>query len=199
MAARSGSVQRRTRETNVSVALAVDGSGRADIRTGIGMLDHLLEQLAHHGLLDLTVTAEGDLERDPHHMVEDVAIALGHALDQALGQRLGIVRMGHAIVPLDEALALVAVDLSGRGFAAVAAEFTGPRLGQLPTQLIAHFLSTFAVAGRLNLHARLLAGHDDHHRAEAIFKALARSLAMAVQLDVRRRGQVPSTKGTLEA
>lgn len=198
MAERKGSVQRQTRETSVSVVLEVDGSGRADIHTGVGLLDHLLEQLAHHGLLDLTVTAEGDLERDAHHMVEDVAIALGRALDQALGQRAGIVRMGHAIVPLDEALALVAVDLSGRGFAALAAEFSDPRLGQLPTQLITHFLATFATEGRFNLHVRLLAGQDDHHRAEAIFKALARALAMAAQVDPRRGSQVPSTKGTLE-
>lgn len=199
MVGRSADFQRQTGETKVAVTLVVDGSGIADVHTGIGMLDHMLEQLAYHGLMDLTIAAEGDLGRDAHHTVEDVAIALGRALAEALGDRRGIVRMGHAVVPLDEALALVAVDLSGRGFAAVEADFGIPQIGQLPTQLIGHFLSTFAIEGRFNLHVRLLAGSDDHHRAEAIFKALARALAAAVLIDPRRAGQTPSTKGTLGA
>lgn len=195
--ARSAKIERQTRETSVSVELNVDGTGIADISTGIGMLDHMVEQLGHHGLFDLTVRAKGDLDRDAHHTVEDVAITLGKALNEALGERRGIVRMAHAIVPLDETLALVAIDLSNRPFAAIEAQFTTDMIGELPTQLIEHFLASFATEGRFNLHVRLLAGDNDHHRAEAIFKALARSLAAAVTIDPRREGQVPSTKGTL--
>lgn len=197
MTGRKARYERRTKETQVAVTLDLDGSGSAEVSTGVGMLDHLVEQIAHHGLMDLSVEATGDLDRDAHHTVEDIAIALGRALDQALGERKGIARMGHALVPLDEALAMVALDLSGRSYASIEAEFSGQMLGQLPTQLIFHFLSTFAVEGRLSLHVRLLAGQDDHHRAEAIFKALARSLSDAVQLDPRRKGSVPSTKGAL--
>ncbi len=195
---RTGQYARQTQETNVTVTIGLDGSGAADVDTGIGMLDHMLRQLSTHGLFDLDVKATGDLEVDSHHTVEDVAICLGRALDAALGDKAGITRMGSAIVPLDEALALVAVDLSGRGAAAVDVPLTGYRLGTLQTEMIAHFLDTFAIQGNLTLHVRLLAGENDHHKAEAVFKALARALSQAVQLDPRRRESVPSSKGSLE-
>ena len=195
---RSGQHARQTQETDVTVTINLDGSGAADISTGIGMFDHMLRQLSTHGLFDLDVRASGDLEVDSHHTVEDVAICLGRALDAALGDKAGITRMGWAIVPLDEALALVAVDLSGRGAAAVDVPLTGYKLGSLQTEMIAHFLDTFAVQGGVTLHARLLAGENDHHKAEAVFKALARALAQAVQTDPRRRESVPSSKGSLE-
>ena len=194
---RKAVVKRETRETRVSVELDLDGSGRYQISTGIGMLDHLLEQLARHGGLDITLDAAGDIERDPHHLVEDVGLALGRALDQALGERRGIVRFGHAILPLDEALALVAVDLGGRGHASIEASFDRELVGELPTENIEHLLAAFAHEGRLNLHLRLLAGANDHHRAEAAFKALARALRDAVRIDESIAGEIPSTKETL--
>ncbi|MYB77537.1 MAG: imidazoleglycerol-phosphate dehydratase HisB [Chloroflexi bacterium] len=196
--ARTGQHARQTQETNVSVSITLDGSGVAEIDTGIGMLDHMLRQLSTHGLFDLDVRATGDLEVDSHHTVEDVAICLGRALDAALGDKAGITRMGWAIVPLDEALALVSVDLSGRGAAAVDVPLTGYKLGTLQTEMIPHFLDTFAAQGNLTLHVRLLAGENDHHKAEAVFKALARVLSQAVQLDPRRQESVPSSKGSLE-
>lgn len=195
---RHAAVERRTGETEITLALAVDGSGRAEVNTGIGFLDHMLTLFAGHGLFDLRVSAKGDLEVDEHHTAEDTFICLGKALDQALGNRRGIVRAAHAYVPMDEALALVAVDLGGRPYCVVDAEFATPRLGGLGTDLIFHLLESLAVHGRLNLHARVLYGRNDHHKAEALFKALARSLDAATQLDPRR-GDVPSTKGTLTA
>lgn len=194
---RTASLSRKTAETDVGVELNLDGSGKSSVSTGIGMLDHLLDQLARHGLFDLTVKATGDLSVDYHHTVEDTAIVVGKAFDQALGDRAGIVRMGHAIVPLDETLALVALDLSGRGYAVIDNSFTGPTIGQLPSELVGHFLETFAREGRLNLHVQLLRGHNGHHQAEAVFKALARALDVACRIDERRSGSVPSTKGTL--
>ena len=193
---RKGSVRRETKETQVTVEMNLDGSGQVDIATGIGMLDHLLEQLPRHSLFDITIQASGDIERDPHHLIEDVGIGLGRALSEALGERRGIVRMAHAVVPLDEALALVAVDLSGRGLAAVDLPFTSDRIGELPTEMIAHHLAAFAVEGRFNLHVRVLAGTNDHHKAEAAFKALARALGDATRIDPRI-SDIPSTKGTL--
>ena len=193
---RKGSVRRETKETQVTVEMNLDGSGQVDIATGIGMLDHLLEQLPRHSLFDITIQATGDIERDPHHLIEDVGIGLGRALSEALGERRGIVRMAHAVVPLDEALALVAVDLSGRGLAAVDLPFTSDRIGELPTEMIAHHLAAFAVEGRFNLHVRVLAGTNDHHKAEAAFKALARALGDATRIDPRI-SDIPSTKGTL--
>lgn len=193
---RKGSVRRETKETQVTVEMNLDGSGQVDIATGIGMLDHLLEQLPRHSLFDITIQASGDIERDPHHLIEDVGIGLGRALAEALGERRGIVRMAHAVVPLDEALALVAVDLSGRGHAAVDVPFTSERIGELPTEMIAHHLAAFAVEGRFNLHVRVLAGTNDHHKAEAAFKALARALGDATRIDPRI-SDIPSTKGTL--
>jgi len=193
---RQARVTRTTKETQVEVALTLDGQGRYQIETGLGFLDHLLAQVAVHGHLDLEVRVRGDLEVDEHHTVEDVAIALGQALDQALGDRRGIVRMGHAYAPLDEALARVVVDLSGRPYAVVRAAFRAPRLGALDSDLIIHFLETLAVHGRMNLHARVLYGRNDHHKAEALFKALGRALDRASRLDPRRE-TVPSTKGIL--
>ncbi len=194
---RRASVRRETRETTVSIELTLEGSGRYQVSTGIGMLDHMLEQLARHGLFDITVDAKGDIERDPHHLVEDVGLVLGQALDRALGERRGITRFGHAVVPLDEALALVAVDLGGRGHAGIEFNFERELLGQLPTENIHHFLAAFASEGRLNLHVRELAGENDHHRVEAAFKALALSLRQAVAIYVRSAGEIPSTKEAL--
>lgn len=194
--ARQGEARRRTRETDVAITLALDGTGRYDVDTGVGFLDHMLAQVAAHGLLDLTVRARGDLEVDAHHTVEDVAIVLGQALDGALGDRRGLVRMGHAYAPLDEALARVIVDLGGRPYAVVDARFDGAHLGTMDADLVVHFFETLAAHGRLGLHAHLLAGRNDHHRAEALFKALGRALDAASRLDPRRQG-IPSTKGAL--
>lgn len=194
---RRASVRRETRETTVSVELALDGSGRYEVSTGIGMLDHMLEQLARHGLFDIIIEARGDIDRDPHHLVEDVGLVLGQALDRALGDRRGISRFGHAIVPLDEALALVAVDLGGRGHASIELNFERELLGELATENIRHFLGAFAREGRLNLHVRELAGDNDHHRVEAAFKALARALRQAAAIDPRVAGEIPSTKEAL--
>ena len=194
---RAARIQRKTRETQISLSLDLDGSGRYTVSTGIGMLDHLLESLARHALFDLDLQATGDIERDPHHLIEDVGIVLGRALDQALGERRGIVRFGQAIVPMDEALALAAVDLGGRGHASIDLEFDRELIGQLPAENVEHLLAGFALEGRLNLHLRLLAGANDHHRAEAAFKALARALSAAVRIDERLAGEVPSTKDVL--
>jgi imidazoleglycerol-phosphate dehydratase len=196
---RIATLERKTSETQVHVTLNLDGSGQNDVSTGVGFLDHLLRHVAVHGLFDLTVRATGDLEIDPHHTFEDVALALGACLDQALGDRRGIVRMGHAYVPMDESLAFVAVDLSGRPFAVVEGRWSAPSIGSqnVPTTLVPHFLESLATAGRLNLHARVLYGRDDHHKAEALFKALGRALEVAVRIEPRRAMQIPSTKGVL--
>lgn len=196
--ARSATVKRETKETKVTIELDVDGQGISEISTGIGMLDHLLEQVARHGRFDLKVEAQGDLKVNEHHTVEDVAISLGKAFHEALGERWGIVRMGHAVVPMDDALALVAVDIGGRGSAKVDASFAKERIGELPTGLISHFLQSFALEARLNLHAKLLAGEDDHHKAEALFKALGRALDDATEIDGRIAGEPPSTKGVID-
>lgn len=193
---RTGTIDRRTGETNVFLTLNVDGSGRNEIDTGIGFLDHMLTLFAGHGLFDLTVHAQGDLEVDDHHTAEDVCICLGKALDQALGDRRGLVRTAHSYVPMDEALALVAIDLGGRPYCVFEADFVTPRVGQLGTDVIFHMFETLAVHGRLNLHARVFYGKNDHHKVEALFKALARALDAATQIDPRRQ-DVPSTKGTL--
>ncbi|MCH7718293.1 MAG: imidazoleglycerol-phosphate dehydratase HisB [Chloroflexi bacterium] len=196
---RRATVARETKETQVRVELNLDGRGEAQIETGIGMLDHLLAQIGRHGLIDITIQAQGDLPTDEHHTVEDVGLALGRALDEALGKREGIVRMADATVPLDEALASVALDLSGRGYAVVDVAWTGERMGELPTDLVSHLLWSLASEGKLTLHARVLAGVNDHHKAEALFKALGRALGAASRPDPRVKGQVPSTKGKLRA
>jgi imidazoleglycerol-phosphate dehydratase len=194
---RAAAIQRQTTETNISLSLNLDGSGQASIATGVGFLDHMLRHIAVHGLFDLDVKASGDLEIDPHHTVEDVGIVLGQAFDRALGDRKGIVRMGSAYTPMDEALAFVAVDLSGRPYAVIQAEWHTSSIGLLPTTLIPHFLESFAFNAKINLHARVEYGRDDHHQAEALFKALGRALDTATRIDPRRAGVVPSTKGTL--
>jgi imidazoleglycerol-phosphate dehydratase len=193
---RTARIHRQTKETQVEVVLSLDGRGEYEIETGVAFFDHMLSHLALHGLFDLTVRAQGDLEVDEHHTVEDVAICLGKALDEALGERAGIVRMAHSYVPMDEALAFVAVDLSGRAYAVVEADFATPRVGALATSLIPHFLETLAYHARMNLHARVLYGRDDHHKAEALFKALGRALGAATRIEPRR-ADVPSTKGVL--
>jgi imidazoleglycerol-phosphate dehydratase len=194
---RTASVTRETKETKVEVTLNLDGSGNASADTGIGMLNHLVEQIGKHGLFDLAVKASGDLHVDEHHTVEDVGIALGQAIDQALGERRGIVRMADATVPLDEALASVAVDVSGRPYCSVDVTWTLVRIGELPASLVEHLLSSIAAEAKLTLHARVLAGENDHHRAEAMCKALGRALSAATRIEPRLGGQVPSTKGSI--
>ena len=194
---RSAHVRRETRESRVEVVLNLDGSGRGDIATGIGFLDHMLESLARHARFDLTLKAEGDLHIDQHHTAEDVGISLGQALDQALGERRGIRRFGDAAVPLDEALAHVAVDLGGRPYASIDLPFRGAMIGGLSSEMIPHLLQSFATDGRFALHVRLLAGDNDHHRAEATFKALARALDDATRPDPRLLNAIPSTKGVI--
>ncbi len=179
----------------MAVRLDLDGSGDAAVETGIPFFDHMLDQLARHGVFDLTLRCHGDLLVDTHHTVEDCGLLLGRALHQALGDRAGIRRMGHARVPMDEALAEVAVDLSGRSYCV--AEVAGAGSAGLPPALLAHFLESFATEGRFTLHARVVYGRNDHHQAEAVFKALARALSDAVARDPRRSGSLPSTKGTL--
>ncbi len=195
---RQATISRQTKETTVSLTFNLDGRGRAEIETGIGFLDHMLTLFASHGLFDLRVQTAGDLHIDEHHTAEDTFICLGRALDQALGERRGLVRTAHAYVPMDEALARVAVDLGGRAYSVFACEWTTPRLGTLGTDLVYHLFETLAFHARVNLHAHVLYGRNDHHKIEALFKALARALDAATQVDERRR-DVPSTKGTLVA
>lgn len=194
---RTSIIHRKTNETDIALSLTLDGTGQHEIETGVGFLDHLLTHIAVHGLFDLAVKSVGDLHIDPHHTIEDTALVLGQAFNEALGDRKGIVRMGSAYVPMDEALALVAIDLSGRPYAVVQADWHMPAIGQFPTSLVPHFLESFAVTARANVHARVLYGRDDHHQAEALFKALGRALDAATLMDPRRAGSVPSTKGTL--
>lgn len=186
---------RTTRETRIRVAIELDGTGQARVATGIGFYDHLLSSLAHHALFDLEIEAAGDLEVDEHHTVEDVALTLGEALSAALGDRAGIVRFGDAAVPMDEAIAHAVLDISGRPYSVLDLAFRGERMGGLSTQLVEHALESFARTAGLTLHLQA-SGRNDHHVAEAAFKALARSLRAGVALDPRRVG-VASTKGTL--
>jgi imidazoleglycerol-phosphate dehydratase len=191
---RTANNTRETGETKISVALSIDGSGKFEIKTGSEMFDHMLTHIAQHGLFDIKITASG---WDQHHVVEDVAIALGQALNKALGDKKGITRMGHAIVPMDEALALVAVDISGRGYAVMDASFKRKKIGDLETDLVRHFLETFAQEAKMNLYAQVTSGENDHHKAEALFKALGRALDSATKIDARLAGRVPSTKGVI--
>ena len=195
---RQARIERATKETQIVLELALDGGGAAEVATGIGFLDHMLTLFAGHGLFDLTVQAAGDLEIDEHHTAEDVCICLGRAIDEALGDRSGIVRTAHSYVPMDETLARVVVDLSGRPYCVFDAEFATPKLGELSTDLLFHLFESIAIHGRMNLHAAVLYGRNDHHKAEGLFKALARALDAATRQDERRSG-VPSTKGTLSA
>jgi imidazoleglycerol-phosphate dehydratase len=194
-AARSVRVRRTTRETTIEIALVLDGSGRADIATGIGFYDHLLGSLALHGLFDLEVRAKGDLEVDEHHTVEDVALVLGAAFNEALGDRAGIRRFGNAAVPMDEALATAVIDVGGRPYAVIDLPFRGERVGALPLQLVDHALEAFARTAGATLHLHG-GGRNDHHLGEAAFKALGRALREACEPDPRRVG-VASTKGSL--
>ena len=199
MADRRAEVSRDTAETQIRVTLNVDGTGRAEVSTGIGFYDHMLTAFARHGRFDLTVQAKGDLHIDAHHTMEDVALAVGQAFDQALGDRAGIVRMADATVPLDEALVQAVVDISGRPYAALSFDFVGERIGEAPTEMVPHVIQSFASTARLTLHVRQLAGANDHHIAEAAMKALGRALDAATRPDERIAGQVPSTKETLTA
>lgn len=193
--ARRAEVSRRTCETAVTVALDLDGEGRAEIESGIGFLDHMLTSLARHARFDLRLACQGDLEIDDHHTVEDCALALGQALDRTLGERRGIARFGSAYAPLDEALARAVVDLSGRPCAVIELGLVREMLGELACENVAHFFASLATAGRLALHLDVLRGANDHHRAEAAFKATALALRQAVRAD--GSDQVPSTKGVL--
>ena len=195
MKSRTATIKRETTETKVSLELAVDGAGQAKITTGIKMFDHLLSQTVKHGRFDIKLLASGD---DEHHVIEDVAICLGKAFGEALGDKRGIIRMADADVPMDDALAAVAVDISGRGYTVLELPFNDNDMAGFPTDLIRHFLESLAIEARLNLHARIIYGTNDHHKAEALFKALGRALDMATRLDNRISGELPSTKGRLE-
>ena len=198
MESRLTTIERRTGETQITLSLNLDGQGRYEIDTGNGMLDHLLAQLSRHGLIDITLKATGDLSTGWHHLVEDTAISLGRAFREALGDGTGIRRMGHSLVPLDETLAMVAVDLGGRSHASLDISMSQEMVESLPGDLVRHFLESFATEARITLHARILSGLDSHHKAEALFKALAKALRDAVELDPRASGQIPSTKGTIQ-
>jgi imidazoleglycerol-phosphate dehydratase len=196
MTPRRAEVRRTTQETDIDLTLVLDGSGAAEVSTGIGFLDHMLELFAHHGAFDLTVRAEGDLEVDGHHTVEDIGLTLGQALREALGDKAGIRRYGSCLLPMDEALAMVVVDLSGRPFFAHDLQLTGLRIGDFDADLTAHFLRSLATQAGATLHVRLLAGSDPHHIVEAVFKGTARALAAAWGRG-ERGDAVPSTKGVL--
>ncbi|RPI83372.1 MAG: imidazoleglycerol-phosphate dehydratase HisB [Chloroflexi bacterium] len=194
---RISTIERKTKETEITIQLELDGTGQYSIETGLPFLDHMFSHIAVHGLFDMELRAKGDLQIDPHHSVEDCALVLGEAFNRALGDRSGIIRIGSVYVPMDEALAFAAVDLSGRPYAVIQADWHTPYVGNIPTSLFPHFLESFAVTARCNLHARVLYGRDDHHQAEGLFKAFARALSTAVQIDPRRAGTIPSTKGSL--
>ena len=194
---RQASVERKTKETRIEVGLNLDGTGEYDVFTGIGFLDHMLEQLSRHSLIDLTVRAEGDLHIDFHHTTEDIAIAIGQAVDQALGERRGIVRFGSAVVPMDETLSRVALDISARPYLVWRVTFSRPKLGEMDTELFKEWFHAFAQAAGITLHVENLYGDNSHHIIESCFKALARSLRTAVAIDTRAADQVPSTKGVL--
>ena len=194
---RTASITRTTAETDVTVALDLDGSGQAEIETGIGFLDHMLTALSRHALFDLTIRAEGDLHIDAHHTTEDIGIVLGQAIAQALGEKRGITRFGHAVVPMDEARVEAAIDISGRGMLVWSVTFGQPQLGEMDTELFEEFFRALAANARLTLHLTQSAGRNTHHIAEACFKATARALRAAVAPDARAGDAVPSTKGTL--
>lgn len=195
--ARQAEITRTTSETRITLKLNLDGSGQSEIDTGIGFLDHMLTALARHALFDLDIRAEGDLHIDLHHTTEDVGIVLGQALTQAVGDKRGIRRYGYAVVPMDEALVDVSLDLSGRPFLAWSARFERDKVGEMDTELFEEFFRAFATNGLLTLHVAQRAGHNVHHVAEACFKATARALREATELDPRAPDAIPSTKGTL--
>jgi imidazoleglycerol-phosphate dehydratase len=187
---------RKTKETDINLSLNLDGKGTASVQTGVGFFDHMLDLLARHSLIDLSVAAKGDLDVDSHHTVEDVGIVLGQALEKALGDKRGIYRYGWAIVPMDESLAQVAIDLSGRPAFVFNVKFSGESIGQFPVELIEEFLKSLSTSGKLNLHVNVPSGTNNHHISEAIFKGLAKALRQAISIDPRN-DDVPSTKGSL--
>ena len=192
---RTATTKRETKETSIKAALNIDGKSQFQIATGIRFFDHMLSQLAQHGIFDLTLSATGS---DQHHVVEDVAITLGKAFNQALGDKQGIVRMAHAVVPMDDALAMVVIDISGRGFSVFESSFDNLKIDDMSAELINHFFASFASAAKLNIHTKVLGGMNDHHKAEALFKALARALDMATRIDQRITNKIPSSKDTIE-
>jgi imidazoleglycerol-phosphate dehydratase len=194
---RSASVSRATKETSIDVAINLDGTGEYQVSTGIGFLDHMLEQLSRHSLIDITLTAKGDLHIDAHHTTEDSGIALGEAVAKALGERRGITRYGDALIPMDETLTRVALDISGRPYLVWRTAFSQPRLGEMDTELFKEFFAAFAGAAGITLHIETLYGVNNHHIVESCFKGVARALRAAVAIDPRKADAVPSTKGTL--
>jgi imidazoleglycerol-phosphate dehydratase len=194
---RSASVSRRTAETDVAVSIALDGTGKAEIATGVGFLDHMLELFARHGLFDLTVKVTGDLHVDQHHTTEDAGIALGQAISQALGEKKGIVRYADINLPMDETLTRIAIDISGRPFLVFRTTFPTEKIGAFDTELVREFFQALAINAGLTLHVETHYGDNSHHIAESCFKGLARALRQAVATDPREEGRIPSTKGTL--
>ena len=194
---RSATLHRTTGETDIRLTLNLDGSGVYEVNTGNGFLDHMVSQISRHGLIDINLKATGDLHTGWHHLVEDVGITLGRAFNEAIGDAKGIRRMGHAIVPLDETLAMVALDCSGRGYAVIETTIDDSMVETLPGSLVRHFFESFALEAKINLHAKILTGIDPHHKAEALCKATARALRDALEPDPRSPHSVPSTKGTL--
>jgi imidazoleglycerol-phosphate dehydratase len=194
---RQASVERNTKETRIKAALALDGTGQYHVATGIGFLDHMIEQLSRHSLIDIALEAKGDLHIDFHHTTEDCGIVLGQAVAQALGDRMGIERYGHAYLPMDEALTRVALDLSNRPYLIWKVAFTRPKLGEMDTELFREFFQAFAQSAGMTLHIETLYGENNHHIVESCFKGLARALRQAVTIDPRKSDAVPSTKGTL--
>ena len=194
---RTASVTRNTAETAIDVAVNIDGTGRYSVSTGIGFLDHMVEQLSRHSLIDIDMTVKGDLHIDQHHTVEDSALALGEAVAKALGDKRGIRRYGDALSPMDETLTRVALDISGRPYLVFDVEFSQPRLGEMDTEMFEHWFHSFAQTAGLTLHVETLHGSNNHHIAEAAYKGLARSLRTAVEIDARKADAIPSTKGVL--
>lgn len=194
---RIGTINRKTNETDIHVELTIDGAGVSKITTGVGFFDHMLDQLSRHSLMDMTISAQGDLHIDDHHCVEDVGIALGQALKLALGDKSGIARYGQSLLPMDEALTRVAVDVSGRPFLVFRTEFPTAKIGAFDTELVREFFQAFAIHAGLTLHIETLYGTNAHHIAESCFKGVARALRLALALDARQGASIPSTKGTL--
>jgi imidazoleglycerol-phosphate dehydratase len=195
---RNATVKRKTKETDIAVAVDLDGTGKADIATGVGFLDHMLEQVARHGLFDLSIKANGDLHIDQHHTTEDIGIVLGQAIREALGERAGITRYAEVHLPMDEALTRCAIDISGRPYLVWKVAFTRSRIGDFDTELFREFFMALAQNSGITLHIETLYGRNNHHIAETCFKAVARALRAAVAIDPRQGGRVPSTKGSLD-
>jgi imidazoleglycerol-phosphate dehydratase len=198
MSKREAIINRKTAETEIELKVVIDGEGLFDIETGLGFFDHMLSQIARHGVFDISLKVKGDLHVDAHHTVEDVGIALGEAFAQALGEKVGIVRSSSATFPLDEALGFAAVDLGGRPYTVLNLNILGREIGGFPPDLLNHFFESFASTLRANFHIKAISGVNDHHKAEACFKAFAKALDSATTYDERRAGTVPSTKGTLD-